>query len=75
MILKAFLTLVTVLSICDGMGCAAMALKNNSADIDRYVAVEIDSKARKVAQFANPKTDRFPGLDHSVCNDMYNLTE
>ena len=75
LILKAFLTMVTVLSICDGMGCAAMALKNNSADIDRYVAVEIDGKARKIAQFANPKTDRFPGLDHSVCNDMYNLTE
>ena len=74
-LVKTLVSLVAVLSICDGMGCAAMALKNCSADIDRYVAVEIDDKARYIAQFANPKGARFPGIDHYVCNNMYDLTE
>ena len=35
---------VKVLSLCDGMGGGALALQNVGANIDRYVAVEADSK-------------------------------
>ena len=74
-ILRTLLVMVSVLSICDGMGCAAMALKSCSADVDRYVAIEIDNDAKRIAQFANPREGRFPGIDHSVCSNMYHLTE
>jgi hypothetical protein len=65
----------TVLSLCDGMGCAALALQNSNAQIERYVAVELDYTARLVAQHANQVSDKFPGIDHSVANDVYHLTE
>jgi hypothetical protein len=65
----------TVFSVCDGMGCGAAALQECEADMSRYVAVELNEEARKIAEFANPKTTSFPGIDHSVCNDMYDITE
>jgi hypothetical protein len=74
-LMMAFFLLVTVFSVCDGMGCGATSLQNCGADVTRYVAVEIDLAARTVCQFANPKTDSFPGIDHSVCNDMFDVTE
>ena len=39
------------------------------------VAVEIDAKSRFIFQRANPATDTFPGVDHSVANDVFELTE
>ena len=66
----------TVLSVCDGMGCAGVALRNvNTTDVTRYVAVENNSTARKICSHVNKRTDTFPGVDHSVVNDMYALTE
>ena len=35
----------------------------------------MEQKAREIAQFANPVTKTFPGIDHSVCNNMYDITE
>jgi hypothetical protein len=39
------------------------------------VAVEIGAKSRFIFQRANPATDTFPGVDHSVANDVFELTE
>ena len=74
-LLYVLTTMVAVLSICDGMGCAALSLQNCNMTIDRYVAVEIDNKSKLIAQFANPKTATFPGIDHSVCSDIFEVTE
>lgn len=64
-----------VISLCDGMGCAAMALQEAGVPVSRYLAVELDAKQRLIASFANPKTDNFPGIDHTWENDINNITE
>ena len=75
-LLKILLIYTAVFSVCDGIGCAAQALQNAGAvDIDRYVAIEMEQKARQIAQFANPVTKTFPGIDHSVRNNMYDVAE
>ena len=51
-----------VLSLCDGMGGAALSLKEADKPISRYIALEKDTTARKVCQTANPKSDVFPGV-------------
>ena len=55
----------TYMSFCDGMSGFAMSLVNASTRIDRYIAIEKESKARKFSLIANPKSERFPGVDHS----------
>jgi site-specific DNA-cytosine methylase len=64
-----------VLSLCDGLGCAAIAMQKAGIPITRYCAVELNSKARSIASHASPKTDLFPGVDHSVANDINDITE
>ena len=66
---------VAVVSVCDGMGCAALALQNCGAEFDKYVAFEIDVQSREVCQFANPPSRTFPGVNHSVRNNIYEVTE
>ena len=57
-LLRLLLVYTTVFSVCGGIGCAAQALQNAGAvDIDRYVAIEMEQKARQIAQFANPVTN------------------
>ena len=54
-----------VLSLFDGLGAAGITLTRIlNIPVVRYIAVEIDSVARHVAQIANPRTETFPGVEH-----------
>ena len=64
------------LSLCDGLGCAALSLKKVGWDevgVDRIIAVEKSKTARKVCDAANPATDTFPGVDHGL-NGKHDIT-
>lgn len=47
---------INVLSLCDGMSCGQIALKELSIEIDNYFASEIDKNAIKVTQDNFPNT-------------------
>ena len=47
---------INVLSLCDGMSCGQIALKELSIDVDNYYASEIDKNAIKVTQDNFPNT-------------------
>ena len=64
-----------VLSLCDGMGCCALGLRNVQAEVDRYIGVEIDPVARLIADNVNPESTGFPGIDHSWHSDVLSITE
>jgi hypothetical protein len=68
-------TQFVVISLCDGMGCAALAMQQADIPISRYCAVELNATARAISSHANPKTDHFPGVDHSLANNINDLTE
>jgi len=68
-------TQFVVLSLCDGIGCAATAMQKAGLPVTRYIAVEVDDKARTIASYANPKTDHFSGIDHSLFNNIYDIEE
>ena len=59
------------------MNCLALGLKKRGQGnkISRYISVENNERARKVAQAANPKTDEFCGIDHEWCNDVWQIQE
>ena len=52
------ISVAIALSIGDGMGCGLMSLRENQAEIDRYLAVEISESAQRVARNANPDLDK-----------------
>jgi site-specific DNA-cytosine methylase len=65
-----------VLSLCDGMGGAAFALKSAGIDrVTKYVAVEIDPTVRAIADYAHPKDAVFPGCDRSMGHDVFDIKE
>ena len=68
-----------VLSLCDGMGCMALALRSQWKELGytRYIAVEIDKDARAVGRTANPKDDIFPGIEHGLngLHDIFSIQE
>ena len=66
---------VTVVSICDGMGGSALALKSVNATVDRYIAYELDTDKSIIADNANPESHVFPGIYHTVGNDVRTITE
>ena len=68
-------TQFVVLSLCDGMGCAAISMQEAGLPITRYCAVEMNNRARTIASHASPKTDHFPGVDHSLANNIDDITE
>ena len=47
---------INVLSLCDGMSCGQIALKELGIDVDRYYASEIDKNAIKVTMDNFPNT-------------------
>ena len=47
---------INVLSLCDGMSCGQIALKELNIDVDNYYASEIDKNAIKVTQDNFPNT-------------------
>jgi hypothetical protein len=68
------------LSLCDGMGCLALALKDigfKELGLTKYIAVEKDASARKVCEAANPQTDDFPGVVHGLNgrHDIFQIAE
>jgi site-specific DNA-cytosine methylase len=69
------ISVATALSLCDGMSCAAISMKANNFKLDRYLAVEIDEDAKRISQAANPKTECFPGIDHSWHSDVSLIKE
>ena len=65
-----------VLSLGDGIGCLALALKKlGYKDCTRYLAVEKSPTSRMIASHANPEKDHFPGMDHGWHSDVYDITE
>ena len=68
-----------VLSLCDGMGCMALALRSQWKELGytRYIAVEINKDSRAVGNAANPKDDIFPGIEHGLNghHDIFDITE
>ena len=57
------------LSLCDGLGCAALSLKKvgwEEIEIDRIITVEKSKAQRKICDAANPATDTFPGVEHGL---------
>ena len=50
-----------VLSLCDGMGCMALALRSQWKELGytRYIAVEKDKDSRAVGNAANPKAGSY----------------
>ena len=69
----------TILSLCDGMGCLALSLKEALPNyvIHKYLAVEKDPMKRRIADAANPRTKSFPGIEHGLNHnhDIFNITE
>ena len=69
--LQTVIMQATILSLCDGAGCAAMALKKVDCAIAKYYAVEPDETSKLVCQHANPATDKFPGVNHGWRSDVF----
>ena len=63
-----------VLSLCDGMGCAARVLQDLDMAPSHYIGVEINAASKKIAQNLNPATSRFKGIDHSRFSDVMKIT-
>ena len=64
-----------VISLCDGIGGCAESLKFAGVnDVSRYIGVEIDAHPRMMAQHAHPKTETFPGVDHTI-KDIFDIDE
>lgn len=47
---------INVVSLCDGMSCGQIALKELNVEVDNYYASEIDKNAIKVTQDNFPNT-------------------
>ena len=56
-------------SLCDGMGCGAMAMEAAQLAYDGYFAYELNPTARKIAKHA------CPAKDSSLGNDVMYITE
>lgn len=54
---------VNVLSLCDGMSCGQIALKELGIKVDSYYASEVDGNAIKVTQDNFPNTIQMGGCD------------
>ena len=65
-----------VLSLCDGIGGLAASLKKAGiTNVTRYIAVENDETARKIAKHAHPRTEDFCGIDHDTIHDIFDIDE
>lgn len=60
---------MNVLSLCDGMSCGQIALKELGANIEQYIASEIYDKAIQVTQDNFPNTIQLGDLVE-VCNNI-----
>ena len=72
---QSVMHLSTVLSLCDGAGCADMALKKVDGSVGKYYAVEEDEVAKRICQHANLVSGAFPGVTHDWHSDVFDITE
>lgn len=63
---------INVLSLCDGMSCGQIALRELGIEVDRYIAAEIDKNAIKVTKDNFPKTEEVGDVAYFF-KDMKNL--
>ena len=64
-----------VLSLCDGIGGLAASIKKAGIrNITRYIAVEKDEIAKRIANHAHPRTEDFCGIDHAI-DDIFDIDE
>lgn len=63
---------MNVLSLCDGMSCGQIALKELGIKVDRYIAAEIDKNAIKVTKDNFPDTEEVGDVAYFF-KDMQNL--
>jgi site-specific DNA-cytosine methylase len=66
---------INVLSVFDGIACAAQALQQEGIPIAAYHAVEIDPSARRIARTSNPRSASFGGVEHTLGHDAEDITE
>ena len=64
-----------VMSLCDGMICAAISLQNCDAAVDVYLGSEINAMKRRIARTATPVGPNFPGINQGWNNDVRLITE
>ena len=67
-----------ILSLFDGMGCLSMALMDlGKLDLKKHTILGIENSkgARSVCDSANQLEDGTPLVDHSICNDVDEMTE
>ena len=66
---------ITWMSLCDGMGGAALALDRIKQRVNKYIAVECDIEARKMARCVIAKLDRIDNLEQDWHQDINHITE
>ena len=64
---------INVLSLCDGMSCGQIALKEIGIKVDNYFASEIDKNAIKVTQDNFPNTIQLGNVMDFTYNEMADL--
>ena len=67
-----------ILSLFDGMGCLSMALMDlGKLDLKKHkiLGIENSNGARSVCDSANQLEDGTPLVDHSICDDVNEMTE
>lgn len=66
---------MNVLSLCDGMSCGQIALKELNIPVDTYYASEIYDKAIEVTQANFPNTDCFDIRNDDWLNKINKICE
>ena len=67
-----------ILSLFDGMGCLSMALMDlRKLDLKKHkiLGIENSNGARSICDSANQLEDGTPLVDHSICDDVNEVTE
>ena len=61
------------ISLFDGSACGAQTIPYFDPQ-DIYIGVEIDATKRKIADFGNPASTRFPGISRILGHDITTIT-
>ena len=67
-----------VLSLFDGIGCVAYAMRQLGVPIESYIGCDIDSDTMNtlgVAELFNPKGEGFPGITRIAQANAFAITE
>lgn len=66
---------IIILSLFDGMGGCGLAARHGGIPVKRYFGCESDEDKRTIADYANPKTKSFPGIDRSIGHKVEDIDE